>query len=608
MNGASEVTQTPLHSVPCVALLMDNLAIARVLAEIGDLLEIKGENPFKIRAYRNGADTVVHETRSISTLTPAERLELQGIGKDLAAKIGELVETGAILYHQELLQQIPPTVLDLLHLQGVGPKTVARLHGDLGVCSLEELERAARDGRVRQMKGMGAKKEALILKALDEQRRFVGRRLMAEAHDTAAGLVAALREHAPEAEISMVGSLRRGCDTCGDLDILAAIPRRSPGASRAGSRDGGSASLMDAFTGYKLVERILAHGESTSSVRLWGGFQADLRLVPRESLGAALQYFTGSKAHNLALRDRANQRGLKLNEYGLYTVEDNARIAGEDEEGIYAALGLALIPPELRENRGEVEAADAGALPSLVQLVDLQGDLHCHTTATDGRDDIETMARAAQAAGLRYLAVTDHSQALAMANGLDETRALAHARAIRDVNARLDGFTLLAGIECDIRADGTMDLADDCLAELDIVIASVHSGFNQEPAQMTDRLLRAIACPWVDVLGHPMGRLILKREPHKADMTQVIHAAAAAGVALEINAQVDRLDLDDLHARRARAAGARIVISSDSHGTGGFGALRWAVTIARRAWLTPADVLNTRSVDECRHALRRNRP
>ena len=473
----------------------------------------------------------------------------------------------------------------------MGPKTVARLYGDLGVRTLEELEQSARDGRIRAMKGMGARKEALILKALEEQRRFVGRRLMAEAYDTAAALVAALREHAPAAEIAMVGSLRRGCETCGDLDILAA---------------GAPPSLMDIFTGYRLVERILAHGDTKSSVRLWGGFQADLRLVPRESLGAALQYFTGSKAHNIVMRDRAIQRGLKLNEYGLYRLEDNVRIAGEDEAGIYAALGLPLIPPELRENRGEFAAAEAGALPRLVQLGDLQGDLHCHTTATDGRDDIDAMARAAQAAGLRYLAVTDHSQALAMANGLNEARALAHARAVRDINNRLEGITLLAGIECDIRADGSMDLADGCLAELDIVIASIHSGFNQEPAQMTERILKAIACPWVDVLGHPLGRLILKREPHKADMTQVIHAAAAAGVALEINAQIDRLDLDDLHARQARDAGARIVIDSDSHGTGGFGALRWAVAVARRAWMSPGDVLNTLPVDEFRKTLRRH--
>jgi DNA polymerase (family 10) len=577
---------------------VDNLAIARVLAEIGDLLEIKGENPFKIRAYRNASETVTHETRRIASMTEAERLELPGIGKDIAAKLGELAGSGAIAYHQELLQEFPPTILDLLNLQGVGPKTVARLYGDLGVRTLEDLEQAARDGRIRGMKGMGAKKEALILQALQEQRRFVGRRLTAEAHDTAAALVAALREHSPEAQISMVGSLRRGCETCGDLDILAAVSQLSFATPPP---------LMDAFTDYRLVERILAHGDTKSSVRLWGGIQADLRLVPLESLGAAQQYFTGSRAHNIVLRDRAIQRGLKLNEYGLYRVDDDTRIAGDDEAGIYEALGLAFIPAELRENRGEIEAAERRALPDLIQLADLRGDLHCHTTTTDGRDDIETMARAAQAAGLTYLAITDHSQALAMANGLDEARALAHARAIREVNARLEGFTLLAGIECDIRADGSMDLADDCLAELDIVIASIHSGFTQDAGQMTDRLLRAIACPWVDVLGHPTGRVILKREPHKADMSRVIDAAVAAGVALEINSQVDRLDLDDLHARRARQAGAKIVIDSDAHSTAALGQLRWGVTVARRAWLSAADVLNTRPVDDLRRSLRRSR-
>src|SRR4051812_5867597 len=444
---------------------MENLAIARVLTEIGDLLEIKGENPFKIRAYRNAADTVVHETRRVADLTTAERLELAAIGKDIAAKIGELVETGENAYHRDLLQQFPPTVLDLLHLQGVGPKTVALLYRALEIRTLQDLEEAAKAGRLRDIKGMGAKKEALILKALEEQRRFTGRRLMPEAYETAAALVAELADHAPDAHVSIVGSLRRGCETCGDLDILAA---------------GGPASLMQAFTGYRLVERVLAHGDTKSSVRLWGGFQADLRLVPRESRGAALQYFTGSRAHNIALRDRAIQRGLKLNEYGLFTVADNVRIAGDDEAGIYDALGLAFVPPELRENRGEIEAAEAHDLPRLLQLADLQGDLHAHTIATDGRDSIEAMARAAQAAGLRYLAITDHSQSLAMANGLDEVRALEHARAIREVNSRLDGFTLLAGIECDIRQDGSMDLADDCLGALDIVIASIHSGFNQD--------------------------------------------------------------------------------------------------------------------------------
>src|SRR5262249_31401377 len=299
-------------------------------------------------------------------------------------------------------------------------------------------------------------------------------------------------------------------------------------------------TTMDAFTVCKLVERVLAHGDTKSSIRLWGGFQADLRVVPRESLGAALQYFTGSKAHNIALRDRAIQRGLKLNEYGLYRAEDDARIAGESEEAIYAALGLAWVPPELREHRGEIDAAEAGTVPRLIELADLKGDLHCHTTATDGREPIETMARAAKASGLGYLAITDHSRALAMANGLDETAALRHAAEIRAIGARLDGFTLLAGIECDIRPDGTMDLADDCLAELDIVIGSLHSALNQEPQQMTDRLLKAIACPWVDVIGHPMGRMLLRRDAHRGDMSRVFDAAAAAGVALEINAQPHR--------------------------------------------------------------------
>ena len=571
---------------------MDNLAIARTLTEIADLLEIKGENPFKIRAYRNASETVAHEPSRVAGMTAAERLALPGIGKDIAAKIGELIDSGSIAYHRELLEQFPPTVLDLLNLQGVGPKTVARLYGELGIRTLDDLDRAARDGRIRSMKGMGAKKETLILKALEDQRRFVGRRLTAEGHDTAAALVAALREHAPDAEISTVGSLRRGCDTCGDLDILAA---------------GAPPSIMDAFTTYRLVERVLAHGDTRSSVRLWGGFQADLRVVPRDSLGAALQYFTGSRAHNIVLRDRAIQRGLKLNEYGLYRVDDEVRIAGEDEAGIYEALGMAFVPPELRENRGEIEAAETRTLPRLVEVPDIQGDLHCHTTTTDGRDTIEAMARAAKAAGLRYLAITDHSQALAMANGLDERRALEHARAIHQTNARVDGITLLAGIECDIRQDGSMDLADDCLAELDIVIASIHSGLNMDAVAMTDRLLRALSCPWVDVLGHPTGRLILKRDPHKADMTRVIAEAAAAGVALEINAQIDRLDLEEGLARRAAAAGARIVISTDAHSAAALGNLRWGVQVARRAWLRAEDVLNTRPVDELHASLRRNR-
>ena len=570
---------------------MDNLTISRVLAEIGDLLEIKDENPFRIRAYRNAAEAIVHSAERLADLTPEARLAIPGIGKDLAAKIGELIETGTIAYHQTLLQEFPPTILDLLHLQGVGPKTAAMLYRELNVRTLEDLERAARDGRIRGLKGMGSKKESLILRALEERPKLTGRRLIAEAHDASAALVAALREHAPDAGITAVGSLRRGCETCGDLDILAA---------------GAPPGLMDAFTSYRLVERVLARGGTKSSVLLHGGFKADLRLVPRESLGAALQYFTGSKAHNIALRDRAMQRGLKLNEYGLYR-EDGTAVAGASEEEVYDRLGLAFIPPELRENRGEIAAAERAALPRLLTLADLRGDLHLHTTATDGRADAETMARSARGAGLSYIAITDHSRALAMAGGLDERGALDHARRVRALNDRLEGITVLAGIECDIRADGAMDLAEDCLAELDIVIASVHSAFNQDEAQMTGRILRAIACPWVDVIGHPAGRLILKREGYRVDMERVIGAAAEAGVALEINSQIDRLDLDEHHARLARDRGVKLIIDSDAHSPGALGNLRWGVLVARRAWLTPDDVLNARPIEEFRGMLRRNR-
>ena len=571
---------------------VDNLAIARVLNEIGDLLEIKGENPFKIRAYRNAAETIAHLGESLAAMPPGERRTVPGIGKDLAARIGELIDTGAIPYHRALLEEFPPTILDLLRLQGIGPKTVALLYHGLGVRTLEDLEAAARAGRIRSLKGMGAKKETQILKSLEERQRVAGRRLLAEATEAAAALVAALREHAPDAEIHPVGSLRRGCETCGDIDIVAA------GAPR---------SLMETFTGYRLVERVLAHGETKSSVLLWGGFQADLRLVPRESLGAAQQYFTGSKAHNIALRDRAMGRGFKLNEYGLFRTEDDHRVAGETEAEIYAALGLDFVPPELRENRGEMAAAESRTLPRLVALESLRGDLHMHTTASDGRADAEAMARAAHAAGREYIAITDHSQSLAMANGLDEARALAHAAHVRSLNGRIEGLTLLAGIECDIRPDGTMDLADDCLAQLDIVIASVHSAFSQDEHQMTDRLLRALANPYVDVLAHPTGRLILKRDGYRFDVEQVFAAAAAAGVAVEINSQVDRLDLDDTHARLARSRGVKLVIDSDAHSPAALANLRWGAMVARRAWLEDADVLNTLPVGAFRAALRRNR-
>jgi DNA polymerase (family 10) len=571
---------------------VDNRAIARVLGEIADLLEIKGENAFKIRAYRSASETIAAHPDAASRLDDKQLRDIPGIGKDLAGRIRELAETGSSSYHQELLAQFPHTILEVLRLQGVGPKTVALLYSALNIGSVDELTAAARDGRLRSLKGMGAKKEALILKAIEEREKDAGRHLLADTATVSAELVDYLRERAPAVDFIPVGSLRRGCETCGDIDILAV---------------GGEPGLMDLLLQHPRVERVLGHGETKSSVRLEGGYQADLRLVPVESRGAAMQYFTGSKAHNIVLRDMALQRGMKLNEYGLFNLHDDSLLAGQSEEGIYEALGLAWIEPELRESRGEIEAASNGALPRLLTLADLRGDLHMHTTATDDRDDLETMAAAAHRLGHEYVAITDHSKAMAMSNGLDEHRVLEHAARIRALNGRYDGLTLLAGVECDILADGTLDLAHDCLAQLDWVVASVHSHFGQEEGQMTERLLRAIECPWVDVLGHPTGRLLLKREPARVNVDALTAGAARLGVALEINAQTARLDLNDSQARLARERGVRLVVSTDAHSVKALGNLQWGVRTARRAWASAENVLNTRSLTDLRAALRRHR-
>jgi len=570
---------------------MDNRAIARVLREIADLLELKNDNPFKIRAYRNGADIVANHPHELALLDEAGLRQIPGIGKDLASRIREISETGDTALHRDLIAEFPPTILDLLDLQGLGPKTVATLYRQLAVRTLDDLERAARDGRVRALKGMGAKKEALIIKALDERKRFAGRHLLPASHDVAAAIVSYLQERAPGATIEAVGSLRRGCDTCGDLDLLGS---------------GAPTSLMQDFAEYGAVERVIGLGDTNSSVLMAGGFQADLRLVKPDRRGAALQYFTGSKPHNIALRDLAIGRGLKLDEYGLFRIADDDKIAGSREEDIYAALDLDWIPPELREMRGEIEAAAEHRLPQLIERSDLRGDLHMHTTETDGKDGMRAMVEAARDEGHEYIAITEHSQSLAMANGLDERRALAHAESIRALDAEGVGVRLLAGIECDILPDGSLDLADDCLASLDLVVASVHSAFNQERQQMTDRLLRAIDNPYVDVLGHPTGRAILRREPYAFDIGAVIDAARARHVALEINCQAHRLDLNDVHARLARDRGVRLVISSDAHSRRALGTLRWGVLVARRGWVGPSDVLNTRSFGDFRALLRRN--
>jgi DNA polymerase (family 10) len=571
---------------------VDNRAVSQVLAEIADLLEIRGDNAFKIRAYRTAAETLATWPHAIVQLDDQQLRAIPGIGKDLAARIRELADSGTCRYHQELLEQFPPSILDLLRLQGVGPKTVALLHATLNIKSIDDLAAAAKAGKLKGLKGMGAKKEAQILTSIEERAKDSGRHLLSDTAETAASLVEFLHIHDRNVELIPVGSLRRGRETCGDIDILAV---------------GGQPGLMDALISHPHVERVLGQGDTKTSVLLRGGYQADVRLVPPESRGAAMQYFTGSKAHNISVRDRAVQLGFKLNEYGLFRVDDDSRVAGETEEGIYRALGMDWVEPELRENRGEVEAARAGTLPKLISLSDLRGDLHMHTTETDGKDELTTMAQAAHRLGREYIAITDHSQALAMANGLDEKRALAHAARVRALNGRFEHLTLLAGIECDILSDGRLDLSHDCLAELDIVVASIHSNFSQESPQMTDRILRAIECPWVDVLGHPTGRRLLQRDPLKFDMAAVMDSVSRHGMALEINCQVERLDLNDAHARAARERGIPLVISTDAHSVNALSRLQWGVQVARRAWVQAGDVINTRPVNELRARLRRNR-
>ena len=571
---------------------MENPGVARVLNEIADLLELKGENPFRVRAYRTGAQVVADSPVRVADLDVPALLEITGIGKDLAARITDIAATGTTPIRDELLQHFPPTILDVMRLQGIGPKTVAMLYQTLNVRSLDDLEAAAKAGAIRGLKGMGARKEALILTAIAERRKHAGRHLIGPATETAEALVAWLRDAAPDATYDVVGSLRRGCETTGDIDILAS---------------GAPAALLEHFTRYRHVERILAVGDSKASVLLASQMQADLRLVPPESRGAALQYFTGSKAHNIALRQRALSRGFTLNEYALANAATGERAAGDTEEGLYAALGLPWIDPALREHRGEIDAAAMGVLPRLVTLADLQGDLHMHTTASDGRHEIETMAVAAREAGRRYICITDHSQSLAMANGLDDARALAHAARIREANARIDGITILAGIEVDILPDGRLDLAEDTLARLDFVVASVHSAFDQSTEAMTVRVLTAMACPYVDAIGHPTGRKLLRREPYRIDMDALIEAAGLYGIALEINSNYNRLDLSDVHARKAKQQGVGILIDSDAHSTTELEFLRWGIATARRAWLEPADVWNTLDVDAFRNGLRRHR-
>ena len=566
---------------------MDNKAIAGILYETADLLEIDGQDGFRIRSYRNAAEAVEALPQQIADLMddPKKVLAIPGIGKGMLANLQQLFKEGKLSLHTEMLQKYRPSMLDLLKIQGLGPKTIALIWSAYQICDLEGVEKLAREGKIRELPRMGEKQEQKLLKAIEDYRRIAGRFLLDAAEAQAQKIIEHLKEMAGIDKITPAGSLRRGRETVGDLDILV--------TGKVCCDDAERQKLIDHIIKLPGLMEIIARGENKVSFRLRGGMQVDVRLLPPESFGAAMQYFTGSKAHNVTLRQRALKMGYTLSEYSLASLEDEKPVAGKTEEEIYAKLGLDYIPPELRENCGEIEAATQHALPKLITQEDLQGDVHMHTVETDGRNTIEEMAEAAKEHGYKYIAITDHSKNLAFANGLDDARAVQHIQRIRAANEEIEGIKIFAGIEVDILADGSLDLSDSVLEQMDIVIASVHSHFNQTPAEMTERLLKAVSNPNTSLIGHPTGRLLLRRDAYTFDVEAIIKAAGERKVAMELNSYPDRLDLSDRHLRLAKQHGVKIVINTDSHHTSHLDKIRYGILQARRAWLTKDDVLNT---------------
>jgi DNA polymerase (family 10) len=558
---------------------MTNAQVAKIFNEIADLLELKGENTFRVRAYRRAAMNVEGMPKELSSLGEEELTAIPGIGKDLAGKIRQYADTGRVDLHDELKKEIPAGLLAILRVPGVGPKTAKLLHDKRNVKSLEELEKLARGKKLAGLPGIQEKTEENILKGIELIRKGRDRFPLGKVLPLARNVLELLQQAAPRGKFALAGSIRRWKETIKDVDVLAA--GKNP------------KEITKAFIGLPLVADVLERGATKCSVLTQEGIQVDLRVVEESSFGAALQYFTGAKAHNIKLREMASRRGWKINEYGLFRESDGNRIAGKDEEEIYSALGLPWIPPELREDAGEIEAAGKGKLPDLLTLDDIRGDLHAHTKWSDGSHDLEALAAAAKKRGYRYIAVTDHSKGLGVAHGLDEQRVRDQIRLIDGANAKLSDFRILKGIEVDIRSDGSLDLSDDTLSALDIVVASIHSGFRQGKEQITKRLLSAIRNPCVNVIAHPTGRLIGEREPYDADMEAIFREAARRGVAMEINAHPVRLDLNDQHARMAKEFDVPIVISTDTHILANLDYMAYGVGVARRGWLEKGDVLNT---------------
>jgi len=577
---------------------MDNKAIAGILYETADLLEIDGQDSFRIRSYRNAAQAIEALPQRVADLAqePKKLLEVPGIGKGMLANIHQILNEGRLETHTELLKKYRPSMLDLLKVQGLGPKTIALIWSAYQVCDVEGVVKLAREGKIRELPRMGEKQEQKLLKALEDYKRIGGRFLLDSAEQLAGKLVEHLSQVPGVEKITPAGSLRRGKETVGDLDILVTGNCCLDAASRQ--------KMVEHLLRFPGLMEVIAQGENKISFRQRNGIQVDVRMLPPESFGAAMQYFTGSKAHNVALRQRALKMGFTLSEYSLATLEGEQRVAGKNEDEIYAKLKLGFIPPELRENQGEIEAAANHTLPKLLELSDIRGDVHMHTVETDGRNTIEEMAEAAIEHRYEYMAITDHSKNLAFANGLTDERALEHIKRIRAADKKVKNVRIFAGIEVDILPDGALDLSDDVLSQMDVVIASVHSQFSQDRSEMTSRLLKAIENPHVSVIGHPTGRLLLRRDAYQFDVEAVLKSAAKHRVAMELNAYPDRLDLCDVHLRMAKQLGVKIVINTDSHHTSHLDKIRYGILQARRAWLTKNDVLNTLPAAEFAKAMK----
>jgi DNA polymerase (family 10) len=568
---------------------MENRDVSRVLRETASLLEIDGATIGRYRSYERAAELLDSLPESIAEIaaTPERLEELPGIGERMAEHIQEILKTGDYALRKKLLKKYPPTILDLLTLQSLGAKKVALLWKNFKAGTVEQVEQLARDGKLRDLAGFGEKSEQNILKAVEVFKRSSGRFLISQAQAAADKLIDYIGQLGAKVEsVTAAGSLRRARETVGDLDLLVTFPK---GHYSRKDID----AVQDHILKYPGIEETLARGENKVSVRLTTGMQVDVRLLEKNNFGAAMIYFTGSKEHNVTLRGRANKMGYTLNEYALATLEGERRVAGATEEEVYGKLKLDWIPPELRENTGEIEAAAEHRLPKLIELGDMLGDLQMHTTASDGTNSIEEMGAAGRALGYEYIALTDHSQAVTVANGMDERRTLEQIKKIRAANERVAGIRLLAGIEVDIRKDGSLDLEDDVLAQLDVVVASVHSYMNMERAAMTDRLLAAIENPYTQILAHPTGRLLLRRDSYEYDFEKILEAAKRNGVVVECNAAPERLDLKDVYLRMAKDRGVRAVISTDAHSTRGLGAMHYGVSMARRGWLEKRDVINT---------------